>query len=61
MFIMIILVSNGQSLLVKLLQNRLVVAVVVFTFAFNRPFSSTASAVHPVSVLIIHPRELQIM
>ena len=39
-----------------------VVAVVVFVvFTLNRTFYPTTSAVHPVSVLILHPREIQIM
>ena len=36
-----------------------VVAVVVFTL--NRSFHPTTSAVPPVSFLILHPREIQIL
>ena len=37
------------------------VAIVVVVFTLNRAFYPTSSAVHPVSVLILHPREIQIM
>ena len=37
-----------------------VVVIVVFTL-INRSFYPTTSAVHPVSFLILHPREIQIM
>ena len=45
--------------LVGLLDHFVVVVVVVFTS--NRSFYPTASAVPPVSFLILHPREIQIM
>ena len=38
-----------------------VVVVVVVVFELNRSFYSTTSAVPPVSFLILHPREIQIM
>ena len=45
-----------------LVEVTVVVAVVVFVvFTLNRTFYPTTSAVHPVSVLILHPREIQIM
>ena len=34
---------------------------VCVVFTLNRSFYPTTSAVHPVSVLILHPREIQIM
>ena len=34
---------------------------VVVVFTLNRSFYPTTSAVHPVSVLILHPREMQIL
>ena len=37
----------------------IITAVVVFTV--NLSFYYPISAVHPVSVLVIHPREIQIM
>ena len=39
--------------------SKVVVVAVVFTF--NRSFYPTTSAVPPVSFLILHPREIQIM
>ena len=39
----------------------IVVDVVVVVFTLNRYFYPTTLAVHPVSVLILHPREIQIM
>ena len=38
-----------------------VVVVVVVVFTLNRSFYPTTSAVPPVSFLILHPREMQIM
>ena len=38
-----------------------VVVVVVVVFTLNRSFHPTASAVTPVSFLILHPREIQIL
>ena len=38
-----------------------VVVVVVVVFTLNRSFYPTTSAVHPVFVLILHPREIQIL
>ena len=39
----------------------LVVVVVVVVFTLNISFNPTSSAVHLVSVLILHPREIQMM
>ena len=41
--------------------HRVVVVVVVVVFTLNRSFYPTTSAAPPVSVLILHPREVQIM
>ena len=38
-----------------------VVVVVVVVFTLKRSFYPTTSAVHPVSFLILHPREIQIL
>ena len=38
-----------------------VVVFVVVVFTLNRSFHPTTSAVTPVSFLIVHPREIQIM
>ena len=38
-----------------------VVVVVVVAFTLNRSFYPTTSAVPPVSFLILHPREIQIL
>ena len=35
--------------------------VIVVVFTLNRSFYPTTPAVHPVSVLILHPREIQIL
>ena len=37
------------------------IVVVVFVFTLNRYFYRTTSAVPPVSFLILHPREIQIL
>ena len=37
------------------------VVVVVVVFTLNRSFYLTTSAVHPVSVLILHPTEIQVL
>ena len=39
----------------------IVVVVVVVVFTLNRSFYPTTAAVHPVSVLIFYPREIQIL
>ena len=39
----------------------LVVVVVVVVFTLNRSFYPTTPAVPPVSFLILHPREIQIL
>ena len=44
-----------------MLRYVLVVVVVVVVFTFNRSFYPTTSAVPPVSFLILHPREIQIL
>ena len=48
---------HRDELLLRIYTRRQVVVV----FTLHRSFYPTTSAVHPVSVLILHPREMQIL